>query len=131
VPLDKQEFNDYLNNPSLDKGIKKDAATFASWKAKQSPAALTLNNMLGKAGEGSALDQAAERYSQTNELPAGFARSPGTTAAIIKRSAELHPDQNLSANKATFAADTAALKKVQTTFDQMNAFEGTALKNLD
>jgi hypothetical protein len=131
VSLDKQEYADYLSNPKLDSGIKKDAATFASWKAKQSPAALTLNNMLGKPGEGSAVDQAAERYSQTGELPAGFARSPGTTAAIIKRSAELHPDQNLAGNKATFAADTAALKKVQTQFDSMNAFEGTALKNLD
>jgi hypothetical protein len=131
IPVDQRELADYLKNPRLDKGIQKDAATFAAWKAKQSPTALTLNNMLGQGGQGSALDQAAERYSQTGELPAGFARSPGTTASIIKRSAELHPDQSIAANKATFGADSAALKKVQSTFDQMTAFEGTALKNLD
>jgi hypothetical protein len=95
------------------------------------PAALVLGNQLGPAGSGSAIDQAAERYSKDGTLPAGFSRSPGTTAAIIKRSAELHPDQDLASNKATFAADTAALKKVQTQFDAMTAFEGTALKNLD
>lgn len=131
VPVEAQGMAAYMADPRLDPGVNKNPATFLSWKAKQSPAALTLNNMLGPGGQGSPLDQQAERYSQTGELPQGFNRSPGTTAAIIARSAQLHPDQNLAGNKATFAADSAALKKVQGTFDQMTAFEGTALKNLD
>jgi hypothetical protein len=130
-PVERQELQDYLSDSTIDKGKNKNAATFLAWKARQNPTALVLGNQLGPAGQGSALDQAAERYSKDGSLPAGFARSPGTTAAIIKRSADLHPDQDLAANKATFQADTAALKKVQSQFDQMNAFEGTALKNLD
>jgi hypothetical protein len=134
APVEQQELQSYLTTPSVP-GEKlappqRTPASFLAWKAKQNPtAAIVTSNMLG--GNNAALDQAAQRYSQTGELPAGFARSPGTTAAIIKRSAELHPDQDLASNKATFSADTAALKKVQTQFDSMTAFEGTALKNLD
>lgn len=115
----------------MQKNPTKGPSDFLSWKAKQTPTALVLGNQLGGPGQGSALDQAAERYSKDGTLPSGFARSPGTTSAIIKRSAELHPDQDLASNKATFSADTAALKAVQKQFDTMNAFEGTALKNLD
>jgi hypothetical protein len=134
VPVEQQELQSYLKDADVPgeklPPAKRNAASFAAWKAKQNPAAqIITSNMLG--GNNAALDQAAQRYSQTGELPAGFARSPGTTAAIIKRSAELNPDANLAANKATFTADTAALKKVQTQFDAMTAFEGTALKNLD
>lgn len=128
IPLETQAANAWLKKPE---NAGKDASDFIAWKAKQSPAAITLLNQLGGGGTGSALDQAAERYSKDGSLPAGFGRSPGTTAAIIKRSAELHPDQDIAVNKATFSADTAALKKVQTTFDQVSAFENTALRNLD
>lgn len=114
----------------MQKNPDKGPSDFLSWKAKQNPTALVLGNQLGGPGQGSALDQAAERYSKDGTLPSGFARSPGTTSAIIKRSAELHPDQDLASNKATFSADTASLKQVQKQFDSMNAFEGTALKNL-
>lgn len=125
-PVDKQELNDWLaKNPG------KGPAEFATWKAKQSPVAMVMGNQLGAPGAGSALDQAAERYSKDGTLPSGFAKSPGTIASIIKRSAELHPDQDIAANKATFAADSAALKKVQTQYDTMTGFENTALKNLD
>jgi hypothetical protein len=131
-PVELRELQDYLSDPTIDKQIAhKNAATFAAWKAKQSPNAVILGNQLGAGGQGSALDQAAQRYSQTGDLPAGFARSPGTTAAIIKRAAEMNPDANIAYNKATFAADSNALKKVQGQFDQVTAFEGTALKNLD
>ena len=122
LPVDQAEMADYLQ-----KHPGQGPADFLSWKAKQSPMAMVMGNML----KGSAIDQAAERYSTDGSLPSGFARSPGTTAAIIQRSAELHPDQNLASNKATFQADTGALKQVQKQFDVMNAFEGTALRNLD
>jgi hypothetical protein len=126
VPLENQEATAFLKaHPGTT------LMDFAKAKANLSPMAVVMGNQLGKGGAGSALDQAAEAYSQDHSLPAGFSRSPGTTAAIIQRSAELHPDQNLMANKATFGADSAALKKVQGTFDQVSAFENTAVKNLD
>lgn len=125
IPLDVQAANAWLKRPE-NKGKDLAAAKMAT-----TPAGITLGNQLGAPGAGSAMDQAAERYSTDGTLPAGFSRSPGTTAAIIKRAAELHPDQNIAANKATFSADAAALKKVQVTFDQVSAFENTALKNLD
>lgn len=124
----KRELNDYLNNPNLDKGIKKDAATFVAWKAKQNPAAITLGNILPA---GSALDQQAELYSQTHELPAGLTRSPGTTAAIIARAAQLHPDNVLAQSQAQFEGDKKSLANLQKNFDQVTAFENTAIKNLD
>jgi hypothetical protein len=120
-----RELNAFLAKPG-NKG--KDAADFVSWKAKQSPMAVVMGNMLG---QGNALDQQAELYSQTHELPQGLSRSPGTTSAIIQRAAELHPNQNLAANQADFKASQASLQKLQTVFDQVSAFEGTALRNLD
>lgn len=130
-PVDQQEMNSYLTADKVPGETlppdQRTPASFVSWKAKQSPMAMVMGNML----KGSAIDQAAERYSTDGTLPSGFARSPGTTAAIIQRSAELHPEQNLATNKATFQADTGALKQVQKQFDVMNAFEGTALRNLD
>lgn len=132
---DKAELRSYLTAPNVPGEsmpvAQRTPASFIAWKAKQNPTALVLGNQLGAGGQGSALDQAAERYSKDGTLPSGFARSPGTTSAIIKRSAELHPDQDLASNKATFQADTNSLKQVQKQFDTMNAFEGTALKNLD
>ncbi len=123
VPLEAQQQADWLSkNPG------KTASDYVVWKAKQSPMAMVMGNQLGT---GPVLDQQAENYFKTGTLPAGFSRSPGTLASIIKRAAELHPDADLAANKATFQADTSALKQVQKQFDVMNAFEGTALKNLD
>lgn len=126
-----QEFAAYMKNPTLDRGIAKDAATFTSWKAKQSPTAMVMGNMLGQPGAGSALDQSAQRYLQTGELPSGFGRSPGTTAAIVKRAAELDPNANVAGNKATFKADSAALTTLTKQFESVSAFEATAIKNLD
>lgn len=130
-PLDQQELAAYLANPRLDKGVEKDAATFASWKAKQSPMGLVLGNQLGAAGPGTALDQAAERYATTGTLPAGFSRSPGTMTKIMQRAAELHPDDNIAGNSAVFAANKKALGSLQDQFSKVSAFENTAGKNLD
>lgn len=121
-------FKDYLNNPALDKGVKKDRATFIAWKAKQNPMAVIAGNMLPA---GPALDQQAQLYAQTHELPQGLARSPGTITAIINRAAQLNPEGNLAGNQATFKADQASLSSLQKNFDQVTAFENTAIKNLD
>jgi hypothetical protein len=132
---DKAELRSYLNDPHIPGEMLSPAqrtpASFLAWKAKQTPTALVLGNQLGGGGAGTALDQQAENYFKTGTLPAGFSRSPGTTAAIIKRATELHPDGDLASTKATFNADTNSLKSLQKQFDSMSAFEGTALKNLD
>lgn len=81
-----------------------------------------------------ALDQAAEMFNTTGKLPPGIMRGPAGAAIgrqIANRAAELHPDANLATNQASFGGDTASLKKLQVQADSVNAFENTALKNLD
>jgi hypothetical protein len=129
APVDRQELAAYLNDPSLDAGKNKNAATFASWKLHQSPMAMVMGNQLPQGSP--ALDQAAERYSQTGVLPPGFVRSPGTLTAIMNRAAELHPEANIAGNEAVYKANQKALGSLQDQFSKVSAFEGTALKNLD
>ena len=123
---DKAELADYLKkNPG------KGASDYVAWKAKQSPTAMVMGNMLGQGGANSALDQQAEKYFQTGQLPSGFNRSPGTTAAIIQRANELHPGESLAASQGNYKANEGSLKNLQKNFDQVSAFESTAGKNLD
>jgi hypothetical protein len=80
-----------------------------------------------------AFDQAAEKYVATGNLPP-VGRGPNGMAlqrALMNRGGELHPGEALAANSAEFKANEASLKKLQTNFDGVNAFENTALKNLD
>lgn len=121
-------YKDYLADKTLDPGKTKNRATFLAWKAKQNPMAVISGNMLPA---GNALDQQAELYSQTHEIPSGLARSPGTIVAILNRAAQLHPEQSLAGNQATFKADQASLANLQKNFDVVTAFENTAIKNID
>lgn len=80
-----------------------------------------------------ALDMLAEQFATTGQLPA---LGMGKDAAAIRlkiasRAAEMHPTANLAANRAGFGADSTSLKKLQTQADAINAFERTALANLD
>jgi hypothetical protein len=93
-------------------------------------------NMAGGATGGldqAALDQQAERYWQTGQLPpvgrsiAGMA----LTHTIMQRASDLHKGESLAANSASFKANQVSLDNLQKTFDQVSAFEGTALRNLD
>jgi hypothetical protein len=130
-PVDQQEMNSYLTAAKVPGETlppeQRTPASFVSWKAKQSPMAVVMGNQL----QGAAVDQAAQRYLTDGSLPAGFSRSPGTTSAIVNRAAQIAPEQNIASNKATYQADTGSLKKLQQQFDAMDAFEGTALRNLD
>lgn len=128
VPAEVQQQAAWLARPE-NRG--KDAADFLAWKAKQSPVAMVMGNMLGQGGQGSALDQAAQRYLESGEIPQGFGRSPGTTTAILNRAAQMDPNADIAANKTNLAANKASLSKLQTSFDQVSAFENTAGKNLD
>jgi hypothetical protein len=124
LPVDKMEMKDWLSkNPG------KGPSDFLTWKAHQTPnATIMMQNQLGS---GPALDQSAERYAATGQLPSGFYRSPETYAAIIKRAAELHPEANIAVNQAIYGADKQSLGALQKNRDSVVAFENTAGKNLD
>jgi hypothetical protein len=92
------------------------------------------SNLLSGAQNSDALDLAANNYRQTGQMPAGFSRSPQTTSAIIARAAQLDQQNGgagIAANKAMLGSYTDALKKLQTNFSQVQAFEQTAEKNMD
>lgn len=80
-----------------------------------------------------AIDQQAENYWNTGKLPpvgrgvAGMA----LVHTIMQRASDLHKGESLAANSAAFKANEQSLKHLQQTFDQVSAFENTALKNLD
>jgi hypothetical protein len=80
-----------------------------------------------------AFDQQAEKYFTTGQLPQVGRGGNGLALqrALMNRSAELHPNASLAGNEAAFKANSASLSKLQTNFDQVSAFEGTAQKNLD
>lgn len=102
----------------------------ATEHATSAKSQLDLNNtQLNKA----AMDQAAEKYFQTGELPAMGMGAAGaaTRRQIMNRAGELHPEGVLAANSATFKANQDSLKSLQKNFDQVTAFENTAGKNLD
>lgn len=94
-----------------------------------SPAVAAINvgaNML----KGDALDQSADRYLQTGQLPAGM-RSPGMAAAIINRAAERGAGQSIAANTAGYKANEDSYKNVTKTLDTLSGFESAAVKNID
>jgi len=69
----------------------------------------------------------------TGQLPPGNRGTAGLlqNRSIMNRAAQLHPEGNLAANSAEFAANAASLKNLQKNFDQVSAFEATARKNID
>lgn len=151
VPVEKMEFRDWSRERKA-KGLPASYAEFAQWKATLAPAArLTIENGLTstpKASDGStdvaaqakkfgmsaeAFDQQAEKYFQTGQLPAlgrGIT-GPALQRSLMNRAAELHPEGDLAGNAAAYAANKDSLKKLQTNFDQVSAFESTAKKNID
>lgn len=140
---DKLELASFLKNPPKGYG-----ATPVEFLRYQKSIAPNLNfNLSANTGNGGApadvakrfgmnqeaFDQAAERYNSTGTLPpVGRGTSgPALQRALMNRAGELHPGETLAANSAEYKANEGSLKKLQTNFDQVNAFENTALKNLD
>lgn len=81
-----------------------------------------------------ALDQAAQAYLQTGQIQSTGSRGIAGMAqstAIRNRAAELDPNASLMANKGVYQANADSLKNLQKSYDQVTAFESTALKNLD
>jgi hypothetical protein len=113
----------------LKKNPGKGASDFLKWKSSLAPTATF--NLQSSLLTPEAKQMAGQAFAQTGQLPAGM-RSPAMSAGILNQAAASPggvPD--IAANKATYGADTASLKKLQTTFDQVSAFENTAVKNLD
>ena len=111
---------------------------YVAWKAKQSPMALVMGNQLGGGQGGSqgnpALDLVANNYLQTGQMPPELSRSPGTITAVINRAAQINAEKgggSIAANSAEYKANTDSLKKLQTNFDQVQAFENTATANMN
>lgn len=80
-----------------------------------------------------AFDQAAEKFNTTGQLPPAGRGGPSLAMnkAIMNRSAELHPGESLAANAGAYAANKTSLEGIQKNFDNVSAFENTAVKNLD
>lgn len=146
VPVEKLELKDYMaKNPG------KGPADFARFKASIAPTVrfnlesggTTPKNPDGTTDVGAvakkfgmtqaAFDQQAEKYFLSGTLPpVGRGMSgPAFQRALMNRTAELHPEGDLAGNAAAFKANSDSLKKLQTSFDQVSAFEQTALKNIN
>jgi hypothetical protein len=143
-PPATRELNDWLaKNPG------KGASDYTAWKAGQeatarSGADLALLDKLNKNSQAGgrttapgmtpeATDSAATSFHNTGQLPAIGRGSVGVAqrTAIMNREREMFPGTVLSADSAEFKANAESLKKLQSNFDQVSAFESTAIKNLD
>jgi hypothetical protein len=127
VPVEAQQQADWLSkNPG------KGPSDYVLWKLKNSPTAMVTGNMFAANDPG--LDLAAQNYRLTGQLPSGLTRSPGSTKAIIDRAGMLDQQGGglgIAANKSLLGTYTASAKKLQTNYDQVQAFEGTAQRNMD
>jgi len=93
-------------------------------------------NLAGGATGGldqAAIDQQAEKYFQTGQLPPVGRSAAGLALSrqIMERASQIHPGESLAAGSAAYHANTASLKALQSNLDQVSAFEQTAVKNLD
>lgn len=133
VPPAAMEMADWLKkNPG------KGPADFYTWQQHQNPWLQMMNeNFLGGGQNGATspgLDLAAQNYLLTGQMPAGLYRSVGTTQAIINRAAQMNQQSGgsgIAANKAVLLANEGSLKNLQKNYDQVQAFEQTAEKNMD
>lgn len=75
----------------------------------------------------------AEMFASTGVLPnLGMGKAAAQNRSdIINMAAEKFPNVDFATNKASFQANTASLKKLQSQADQTDAFENTAGKNID
>lgn len=140
---DKLELQSFMKNPP--KGYNATPLDFMKYKATLVPQFnFNLQNSTG-AGKApadvakqfgmtqAAFDQTAEKYYQTGTMPPiGRGTSgPAFQKALMNRTNELHPGESLAENSGEFKANQKSLQELQPKLDQVNAFENTAVKNLD
>lgn len=125
VPVNAREMSDWLQkNPG------KGPSDYQLWSLQHSPMAVVMGNQFTPG----ATELAAQNLLQTGTGPQGMYRSPGTTAAVYNKAAELNATTGaggIAASKATYQADAGSLRKLQSNYDQVQAFENTAQKNMD
>lgn len=125
----------------------KNVSEFEAWRRENPSASVAeylklkrmtiVNNPMPAAGGGTgglsdeALNQAAERFAKTGDLPALGMGAAGTRTAIMNRAAQLFPKVDQAANQAEYRANRESLRRLQAAADAVEAFEQTALKNLD
>jgi hypothetical protein len=123
------------NDPSEKENFTKlGTKLLANEMSKAAAGRSVMTNQLAGPANDDALNLAADNYRKTGVLPAGFSRSPQTTAAIMQRAAEQDKQaggEGITANKANLDAYRKSLEKLQTNFNQVQAFENTALRNMD
>lgn len=78
-----------------------------------------------------AVDQAAQRYAQTGQLPPGNRGVNAYSMLIQERAAELYSGQSIAKNTAEYDANKASYDNVTKTLDTLQAFEAAGGKNLD
>ncbi len=102
--------------------------------ARHSPMGVVMGNQLGGDQNSQALDFAADNYRKTGQMPPGLMRSPGSTVAIIQRAAQMDQQDGgggIATNKSLLQANVKSLDNLQKNYDQVQAFEQTAEKNMD
>lgn len=131
TPFEKLTYQDWLAKPE-NKG--KNRADFDKWQKSLTP--LLNFNLAGGATGGldqATIDQQAEKYYQTGQLPPVGRNAAGLafTRLLMSRANQLHPGESLAEGSAGFKANADSLKNLQKTFDNVTAFEKTAGQNLD
>jgi hypothetical protein len=133
----------------------KTAADYTVWKAHNSPVMMMNNMANGMAGgpnapqapgggidwgkiaghygmTPTAFDQQAEQAGIGKFPPIGrSANAIAMNRDLMNRYGELHPNASIPQNSAEYKSASASLSKLQTNFSQVQAFEGTADRNLD
>ena len=124
--------------PTNEAELAMDAANASSPTSKQSQAALArLQAMHPPAAavtvqmSDPAVDQAAQKYLDTGQLPGGFgAAAIARNNAIMNRAAQMSPGARLAANSAEYKANSATLTPLTKSLSNLTAFENTANANL-
>lgn len=127
------KYIDIKQQEALGKTPSKDDAAFA--KGYEESRTLGQRYLIQSTGNLSAgaLDDLATAYHETGTLPQTGFGAAGTAmrAQIINHSHELFGDQQLAANSGAYKANQKSLDNIQKLYDQVNAFEQTAGKNLN
>jgi hypothetical protein len=114
----------------LKKNPGKGPSDYKLWVLQHSPTAAVMGNQFTP----DAVNLAAQNLLQTGQGPQGMYRSPGTIAGVYNKAAEMNTQQGgagIAANKAAFQSNEGSLKSLQKNFDQVQAFEQTALSNIN
>lgn len=77
------------------------------------------------------LDVVAKQFALTGNMPALGQGAKDLRAKVINRAAELFQGMDLATQGAAYAANKQSLSKLQVQSDALEAFESTALKNLE